>query len=125
MEVTMRDGSVFAFPNESWERAFLIKYGGEEEETLENFREVTEGHWNARTRPTKFGFDENWEREYEDHADLGAKVMYVGIRAALMGLILSEAGGAGVVALGPDGMTVYGKDGKRKIEDLGDLEEDT
>ena len=47
----MKDGSVFMFPHRLWERAFQIKYEGEEEASLEAFREATERHWMGIYKP--------------------------------------------------------------------------
>jgi len=90
MRVTMLDGSMFEFPDELRQRAFLIKYRGEEEEALEMFRQITEKHWGERSIPTKFGSDVPWEEEYVNHGDLGHEVMYIYIRTAMMGVYLAE-----------------------------------
>lgn len=80
--VTMEDGSIFTMPDESWTKAFRIKYAGEEKEALSIFKETVAKHWREHTVPTKFGWDDEWEENYQDHASLGKDVMYVYIRTA-------------------------------------------
>ena len=60
--------------------------------------------------PTKFGpgFDEKWTKNYKDHAELASKVLYVYIRAILMGMAFEKLGGGSVIALNnKGGATVY------------------
>lgn len=121
--VTMEDGSIFMMRDGAWVKAFRIKYGGMEKEALRLFKEAVAKHWKARTVPTKFGFDVDWEEEYQDQASLGMDVMYVYIRAALLAVVMEEEALRGgeenqprVLGIGEDGITEYTGHGKRKIQ---------
>ena len=92
LEIRMLDGSVFRMPSQLWEKAFDIKYGDRKVEAIEAFKRITAKHFEEKTVPTKFGFDEPWSApdQYKTHAELGKDVMYVYIRTALLAVVLEE-----------------------------------
>lgn len=90
LKVKMVDESVFKMPNEMWQKAFDLKYGEDKEQAIKIFIEITDKHWKAKTEPTKFGWGDSWDTEFTNQAKLGEKVMYIYIRATLMGLVLEE-----------------------------------
>lgn len=98
----MEDNSMFRMPDPEWNRALGMKYPVRKWAKIKKvFREDVAKHFQARTVPTKFNWDEPWENEYKNHAELAKEVMYVHIRAPLMGIILAEAteGKSKVIAL--------------------------
>src|SRR3972149_2830255 len=103
-ECKMKDGSVYKMPNEKWQQAYDMKYSQEDQREIKKiFTELAEKHWKTKTVPTKFGTDAKWgteetKKKYKNHADLEDDIMYVYIRAAIMGIIFSElSGGRGKV----------------------------
>ncbi len=119
--ITMKDGSTFKM-EESWSEAVHIKYGHFTEEMKHEYAEVVAKHWDTKTIPTKFGYDEKWAGDiYKDQAELAPRVIYIDLRAVLMGMTLSRAtGGEGkVIAMRPDGMKEYPSGKKVELEDLG------
>jgi len=134
IEIKMFDGSIFRFPNATWQKAFLIKYGDRLNEAILAFKEATKNFFDAKLVPTKFGTAIPWEENaptgptfFRNHAELGREVMYVCIRAALMGIILSEQtdGKAAVIGISKEGKLVeYTKNGKRELTLPRDEQED-
>lgn len=54
----MKDGSIFTIPNESWQKAYGMKYEKDNQSEIKKiFIELTAKHWKQKTIPTKFGFD--------------------------------------------------------------------
>jgi hypothetical protein len=90
LKVQMLDGSIFEMPNEHWQKAFDIKYGSQKEQAIEAFKNITKKHFDEKTVPTKFGYDEDWEEvgSFTTHAELGNEVMYIYIRAALFAVVM-------------------------------------
>jgi hypothetical protein len=120
--VTMEDGSIFTMPDESWTKAFRIKYAGEEKEALRIFKKTVAKHWKEHTLPTKFGWDDKWGEDYPDQASLGKDIMYVYIRTALLAVAMEslaiEEGKSWqptVIGVGENEVTEYTGHGKRKI----------
>lgn len=106
----MEDGSEFRMPLPEWDEALSMKYPIEDwEEIKKIFKDIVTKHWQERTIPTKFGWDEPWDKEYKNHAELGEDVMYQYIRAPLLGLILAKKteGKSKVAALSDEGVTIY------------------
>lgn len=106
----MEDGSEFRMPCPEWDKALSMKYPVEEWEKIkELFKKQVAKHWKEKTVPTKFSFDEHYETEYENQAELGRDVMYQYIRVPLMGIALAEATGgkSKVVALSDKDVTIY------------------
>ena len=130
LKVRMLDGSVFVMPNESWQKAFELKYGDKKKEAIEAFKQITKKHFEEKTVPTKFGLDMPWENpcEYSNHAELGEEVMYVYIRTALLAVVMEElAKKSGmkkvpkVVGISEDGeITEYTGHSVRKLKSLED-----
>jgi len=130
LKVRMLDGSVFVMPNESWQKAFELKYGDKKKEAIEAFKQITKRHFEEKTVPTKFGLDMPWENphEYSNHAELGEEVMYVYIRTALLAVVMEElAKKSGmkklpkVVGISEDGeITEYTGHSVRKLKSLED-----
>jgi len=124
LEVEMLDGSVFKMPDKYWQKAFDIKYGNYREQAIDAFREITKKHFEEKTVPTRFGWNEPWPKKdaYKSHAELGVDVMYVYIRAALLAIVMAELTPEGqpkpkVIALGKDGAIEYTDEGKRQLEE--------
>ena len=125
--ITMRDGTIFQWKAPLWKHAFAIKLNHEPEQIqkgIEEFIEAVDEHWRNKTVMTKFG-KVSWDQEgqeYGSHAALGDDVMYVFIRASLMGIIL---GAAGSKVITPNeekgGWTVWDHTGKRRAPDLDDV----
>ena len=128
----MMDGSVFTMPNETWQRAFNIKYGENKEEAIKAFKELTKKHFDAKTVPTKFGFDVPWEEggefgeavHFKNHAELGEVVMYIYLRPAILAVAMAKVAKGEkkvpkVIGISKDGtLTEYSGEGKRKITSL-------
>lgn len=67
LKIKMLDGSIFIMPNDHWQKAFNVKYGTEDLETIkETFTKVTKNHWGKKTVPTKFGWDDSWGEDLKD-----------------------------------------------------------
>jgi hypothetical protein len=119
----MEDGSIFMMPNPHWQKAFEMKYGkGENKKIKKIFARLTAKHWKNKTEPTKYDFDEAWNKKYKNHAELGSEVMYQYIRTALMGIAFSMLSGcneAKVIGLNKDGTaTTYSGSEKKKYKNL-------
>jgi hypothetical protein len=134
IEWEMPDKSIFKM-DELQEKAFKMKIKAEgitAEDAREAFVPEVKLYWKKKAIPTKFGFDETWKEcedmkeEPKNMAELADFVLYPKIRAAMMGLIMSEMykedkkkkvkpKEVKVIAMNDDGgATVYGGDGKVK-----------
>lgn len=118
LKVEMLDGSVFEMPNDAWQQAFDIKYGNNETETIKEFKKITKKHFDSKTIPTKYDWDE--PAEYKTHAETGRQVMYIYIRAALMAVIFEKFTKGKepikVIGIGEDGITEYTGKGKKELK---------
>ena len=67
LKIKMLDGSVFTMPNEYWQKAFGTKYSIEDLKAIkETFTKVTQQHWDKKTVPTKFSWDDSWHEDLRD-----------------------------------------------------------
>jgi len=108
----MPDNSLFRIDNKYWKKALLMKLKSEKLTWIEFtkiFIEKVKTHWKKKTIPTKYSWDDEWEREYHDMSELAKDVLYPYIRAYLMAFTL---GGGKVIALS-------GKDEVKEISNKG------
>jgi hypothetical protein len=126
----MHDGSIFTMPNKHWQKAYEMKYSNSDQAEIKRiFTETTAKHWKAKTVPTKFNFDAKWgefdsQKKYKNHADLGDEIMYVYIRAALLGIVFSEmskSDNCKVIGINDNGTaTSYNRKKAKLYKDLDD-----
>jgi len=92
LNIKMKDGSIFSFPNETWKKAFLIKAGDKVEETIEMFREMVSDCFNKKQKLTPIGY-QVWDAddEFKDHAELANTCMYSYLRPAILSILLKKA----------------------------------
>jgi len=107
-KITMEDGSVWKSPHEIWDKAIQLK-SPNNPDWKDHFTKATKVHWDNKHVPDKFGHNNPWEKEYGNHAKLGDEVMYVYLRAAIMGITLSQMtdGKSKVIAIGKDKTVEY------------------
>ncbi len=110
------DGSTYELKRKKWKKALVFKLQAEGLDIKEDFEEIqaffnskVKKHWYNKTVPTKFEWDIPWKEYFQEQmkshedddikkpittfnkmSDLADVVMHQIIRAALMGLILSE-----------------------------------
>lgn len=137
IRVRLADGSVYTLSDELRLRAFHVKYGDEELETvLDAFRGRVARHWDDRTKPWK-GLTLGWgedpyarpDESFADHAELAEPVMYAAIRAPLMAIAMAETAdepgeAPSVLAIGEDGIVEYAGDEAIEREAIDELDDD-
>lgn len=106
MKFRLADGSVYEENNEYWVKAIRMKKR-EHKDWGAKFVEVVGWHWKNKTVPTKFGSEISWTKNYKNQAALAPEVLYVYIRAILMGFLMNSQGGGKVIAIGKDGLVEY------------------
>lgn len=116
IKFNLPDGSVYELKHKKWKKALVFKLQAEGLDIKKDFKEIqaifnskVKKHWDNKTVPTKFEWDIPWKEYFQEQmklykngdikkpvtkfnrmSDLADVVMYQIIRAALMGLILSE-----------------------------------
>lgn len=138
--VELEDGSVYRLDDELRLRAFNVKYGdADRESVLRGFRKRVAEHWANRTKPWK-GITLEWgegpyarvDESFEDQAELAGEVMYSALRAPLMALVMQDLGDAdgdrgdapSVIGIGSDGVVEYRGDEMVEHETLDDAPDD-
>lgn len=132
------DGSIYELKHKKWKKALVFKLQAEELDIKRDFKEIqaifnskVKKHWYNKTVPTKFEWNIPWKEYFQEQvesheddnikrpvtnfnkmSDLADVVMYQIIRAALMGLILSELTNnrkkkSHVIALSGDEAIIY------------------
>jgi len=145
------DGSIYKLKHKKWKKALLFKLQAEGLDIKKDFKEIEDifnskikKHWTNKTVPTKFEWDITWKEYFQEQtklykdgdikkpvtkfsrmSDLAEVLVYQIIRAALMGLILSELTKnrkkkSHVIALSGDEAVIYSdkKPMRKKMRDV-------
>ena len=117
MKFKMLDGSIYEVNDESWIKAIRIRKKPDSKVWDKAFAEAVKIYFDSKTMPNKFGAiypnGEKWDKNYKNHADLAPVILYLQLRAILMGMMMSNLGGGKVVAMSKDGGVTEYPSGRR------------